>query len=49
MSDIIYRDFALWMSENGYHADDDAPDVFEAFCEEQGLTEVEAEELWDSF
>lgn len=47
--EITYTDFELWMSENGYHADDDAPDAFEIFCEEHGLSEEESEELWQSF
>lgn len=46
---LTYRDFEIWMSENGYHADDDAADKFEVFCEEHDLSEEESEALWYSF
>lgn len=43
---MTYRDFELWMSENGYHADDDAADVFDFFCTEYALSSEEADRIW---
>lgn len=46
--ELTYRDFEIWMSENGYHADDDAPDVFDVWCAEHPITCEEADRIWES-
>lgn len=48
LADEIARDFDLWLSENGYHADDDAPDAFPVYCEENGLDEEAATALYEA-